>query len=104
MSTVTSKCKNVKRWTQQTKIREENAKKGSAEQMAMREPFGSKSEKRYSAHGRGAGKKQGQQEMKARIKIFGEAKQNKNKMRRTRSDHLDEGEDGERCSSFSRVR
>ena len=42
---VTSKCKNMKRWTQQTKIREENAKKGSVERMAMREPLGSKSEK-----------------------------------------------------------
>jgi hypothetical protein len=45
MAKVTSKCKNMKRWTQQTKIREENAKKGSAERMAMRELLGSKSEK-----------------------------------------------------------
>ena len=27
MAKVTSKCKNTKRWTQQTKIKEENAKK-----------------------------------------------------------------------------
>ena len=42
---VTSKCKNMKRWTQQTKIKEENAKKGSVERMAMRELLGSTSEK-----------------------------------------------------------
>ena len=43
--TVTSKCKNMKRWTQQTKIKEENAKKGGVERMAMRELLGSKSER-----------------------------------------------------------
>jgi hypothetical protein len=45
MAKVTSKCKNMKRWTQQTKIKEENAKKGGVERMAMRELLGSKSEK-----------------------------------------------------------
>ena len=37
-------CKNGKRWTQRTKMREKNAKNGSVRQMAMREPIESKSE------------------------------------------------------------
>jgi len=37
-------CKNGKRWTQRIKMRERNAKNGSVEQMAMREPIESKSE------------------------------------------------------------
>jgi len=37
-------CKNGKRWTQRTKMREKNAENGSVKQMAMREPIESKSE------------------------------------------------------------
>jgi hypothetical protein len=42
--------------------------------------------------------------MKEMIKISGKANQTKNKMRRMRSDHLNEGEDGKRCSPFPRDR
>jgi hypothetical protein len=37
-------CKNGKRWTQRTKMREKNAENGSVKQMTMREPIESKSE------------------------------------------------------------
>ena len=37
-------CKNGKRWTQRTKMREKNAENGSVKRMAMRKPIESKSE------------------------------------------------------------
>jgi len=42
--------------------------------------------------------------MKEMIKISGKANQTKNKMRRMRSDHLNEGEDGKRRSPSPRDR
>jgi hypothetical protein len=37
-------CKNGKRWTQRTKMREKNAENGSVKRMAVRKPIESKSE------------------------------------------------------------